>query len=155
MRLYCTTSTFYTTSPTGFRSSNSICPIEFPPTCEVRVNANLLSANLKGIKKKPGTAPPADISKVVKMAAGSPNRVEMIYVNSQTGGAASPPKARRSRNCVLLTCLTLLQKYYLMVYLVEISTVDQLVDRLRKGKFKTADDVRAESEFSIGIIFYG
>ena len=83
LRLYCTTSTFYSNSPSGFRSANSICPIEFPATCEVRVNSTLLSANLKGIKKKPGTAPPADISKVVKMTPGTQNRVEMVYVNSQ------------------------------------------------------------------------
>ena len=35
-----------------------------------------------------------------------------------------------------------------MVYLVEVSSVDQLVDRLKKGKFKTYDSVRAQSEFA-------
>ena len=40
------------------------------------------------------------------------------------------------------------QKYYLMVYLVEVSTVDQLVDRLKKGKFRTIDDIKVQSESS-------
>lgn len=55
--------------------------MEFPPTCEVRVNNTQITANLKGLKKKPGTAPPPDISKYSRIT--STNRVEMVYVNSQ------------------------------------------------------------------------
>lgn len=40
-----------------------------------------LTTNLKGLKKKPGTAPPADLGRTVRMTAQ--NRVEMVYVNSQ------------------------------------------------------------------------
>lgn len=83
LRLYCTTSTFYTPAPGSFRTSTQPCPIEFPATCEVRVNNNVLQANLKGIKKKPGTAPPADLSKLVRVVAGCQNRIDMVYVNSQ------------------------------------------------------------------------
>ncbi|EJD04077.1 uncharacterized protein FOMMEDRAFT_155211 [Fomitiporia mediterranea MF3/22] len=124
LRLYCTTNSFYSSSPSGFRSNTTLCPIEFPATCEVRVNNTPLQANLKGIKKKPGTAPPADLSKVVRMVVGQPNRVEMIYVNSQPN---SPPK-----------------KFYLVVFLVEVSTVDELVDRLRKGKFRSSEEIKAQ-----------
>jgi E3 SUMO-protein ligase PIAS1 len=81
LRLYCTTSTFYSPSPTVFRPPPGPCPIEFPPTCEVRVNGTALQANLKGLKKKPGTAPPADLGRMVRMSGQ--NRVEMVYVNSQ------------------------------------------------------------------------
>ncbi|KAI0735084.1 PINIT domain-containing protein [Earliella scabrosa] len=131
LRLYCTSSTYYTPpTPTGFRSPGSTpCPIEFPPTCEVRVNGTQLNANLKGLKKKPGTAPPPDLGKVVRMAASSTNRVEMIYVNSQQ---PTPPK-----------------KYYLVVALVEVTTVDQLIDRLRKGKYKQREDILAEMNKSV------
>ena len=81
LRLYCTTSTFYSPNPTVFRSPSGPCPIEFPPTCEVRVNGTALQVNLKGLKKKPGTAPPADLGRMVRMSGQ--NRVEMVYVNSQ------------------------------------------------------------------------
>lgn len=81
LRLYCTTSTFYSPSPTVFRPPTGPCPIEFPPTCEVRVNGTALQANLKGLKKKPGTAPPADLGRMVRMSGQ--NRVEIVYVNSQ------------------------------------------------------------------------
>lgn len=83
LRLYCTSSTFYT-PPGPFRNPIAApCPIEFPPTCEVRVNGVQLTANLKGLKKKPGTAPPPDLGKATRLAFGQTNRVEMIYVNSQ------------------------------------------------------------------------
>lgn len=83
LRLYCTSSSFY--SPPGpFRNPLAqLCPIEFPPTCEVRVNGAQLTANLKGLKKKPGTAPPPDLGKATRVAYNQTNRVEMIYVNSQ------------------------------------------------------------------------
>lgn len=56
--------------------------MEFPPTCEVRVNNVQLSANLKGLKKKPGTAPPPDLGKYIRVN-NTGNKVEMVYVNSQ------------------------------------------------------------------------
>ena len=76
LRLYCTTSTFY--SPDLV--STPPCPIEFPSTCKVRINGVLLQANFKGLKKKPGTAPPADLGQAVQMTG--PNRLEMMYSNS-------------------------------------------------------------------------
>jgi hypothetical protein len=47
------------------------------------VNNLGLSANLKGLKKKPGTAPPPDLGVNIKLTPGYTNRVEMVYVNSQ------------------------------------------------------------------------
>src|ERR1700749_3829370 len=85
LRLYCTSSTFYNHNPHIFRWQTSPCPIEFPPTCEVRVNTCPITANLKGMKKKPGTAPPAELPmKSLHLDhVGSNQRIDMIYVNSQ------------------------------------------------------------------------
>lgn len=74
---------FYSPGANTFKTHTGPCPIEFPPTCEVRVNNGQITANTKGLKKKPGTAPPADLGKTVKMTPQSQNRVELIYVNSQ------------------------------------------------------------------------
>lgn len=82
LRLYCTSSTYYSPTP-SFRPNLGPCPIEFPPTCEVRVNNVQLSANLKGMKKKPGTAPPPDLGKSLRLSNTASNRIEMVYVNSQ------------------------------------------------------------------------
>lgn len=38
-----------------------------------------------------------------------------------------------------------MQKFYLIVFLVEVSSVDELVDRLRKGKFRSFEEIKAQS----------
>ncbi|KNZ78554.1 E3 SUMO-protein ligase pli1 [Termitomyces sp. J132] len=97
------------------------CPVEFPPTCEVRVNNVQLTANLKGLKKKPGTAPPPDIGKHCRFTA-IPNKIEMVYVNSQ-----QPVQQK---------------KYYLVVMLVEANSVDWLVSNLKTQKYKSSQEIR-------------
>jgi E3 SUMO-protein ligase PIAS1 len=74
--------------------------MEFPPACEVRVNNMQLQANLKGLKKKPGTTPPPDLGRLVKMSPGAANRLDMIYVNSQqpVHGKVSQLHARTAAN---------------------------------------------------------
>ena len=55
--------------------------MEFPPTCEVRVNGEQLQANLKGLKKKPGTTPPPNLGRLVGLSTGAVNQLNMIYDN--------------------------------------------------------------------------
>lgn len=117
--------------------------MEFPPACEVRVNNMQLQANLKGLKKKPGTTPPPDLGRLVKMSPGTSNRLDMIYVNSQQPvhgkvghSLLAMARAKYERH----------QKYYIIVMLVEVTTTDELIDRLKKGKFVNKEDVLAESE---------
>ncbi|KAH9950402.1 hypothetical protein B0H21DRAFT_723283 [Amylocystis lapponica] len=92
------------------------CLIEFPPTCEVRVNSVPLTANLKGMKKTWHSATP-DLGKSVRIAGGL-----------QIGQQPVQPK-----------------KFYLVVMLVETTSVEQLVDRLKKGKYRSSQDIRAKS----------
>jgi E3 SUMO-protein ligase PIAS1 len=125
--------------------------VEFPPTCEVRVNNVQLTANLKGLKKKPGTAPPPDLGQSIRMNNGMQNRVDMVYVNSQQ------PIQPKARTFSFLTTLIIVQihicyqKYYMIVCLVEATTVEQLVDKLKKGKYKSEEDIRAKSTY---ILYY-
>ncbi|KAJ3551022.1 hypothetical protein NMY22_g51 [Coprinellus aureogranulatus] len=122
LRLFCTSSIFYNSStPAAFRNNLPPCPIEFPPTCEVRINGTLLTANLKGLKKKPGTAPPPDLGKCVRWNS-TPNRLEMVYVNSTQ---PAQPK-----------------KFYLVVMLVSTTTVDRLVENLKINSRRSAHEVR-------------
>lgn len=123
LRLFCTSSFFYSGHST-FRaaSSSSVpCLVEFPPTCEVRVNNVQLNANLKGLKKKPGTAPPPDITKLARLT-GTPNRVELVYVNSQ-----QPVQNK---------------KYYMVVILVEYTGVEELVERLKSSSYRKSEDIK-------------
>ncbi|EAU93180.2 hypothetical protein CC1G_10548 [Coprinopsis cinerea okayama7 len=117
LRLFCTSSVFYSPS----RNSGFPCPIEFPPTCEVRVNGAQITASLKGLKKKPGTAPPPDLMKYVRLSTQQ-NRIEMVYVNS-----TQPVQSK---------------KFYLVVMLVETKTVDSLVENLKANCRRSSLEVR-------------
>ena len=44
-----------------------------------------------------------------------------------------------------------MKKYYMVVMLVETTSVEQLVDRLRKGKYRSSSDVVAKSAYSVYI----
>jgi hypothetical protein len=94
LRLYCTSSSYFALGPAGMRFGSTPCPIEFPPTCEIRVNQVQISASTKGMKKKPGTAPPAHLGSSVRVSIGHQNRVEMVYVNSQTNSNQPPPSPK-------------------------------------------------------------
>ncbi|KAJ4486065.1 PINIT domain-containing protein [Lentinula aciculospora] len=125
IRLFCTSSSFYTHP--SYRANMCDCPIEFPTTCEVRVNGKAISANLKGLKKKPGTAPPPVLDELVNYNT-SPNRVEMIYVNSQ-----QPPQPK---------------KFFLVVKLVETTSVTSLVDNLKKNCFESSEKIQKQMQAS-------
>ncbi|KAG7450572.1 uncharacterized protein BT62DRAFT_927854 [Guyanagaster necrorhizus] len=127
LRLYCTSSIFYSPNPT-FRTNTAPCLIEFPPTCEVRVNNVQVTASLKGLKKKPGTAPPPDLGKYVRMGPSS-NKVEMVYVNSQ-----QPVQSK---------------KFYLVVMLVRTTPVESLVDKLAQTGYTDAKDIQAKMKASM------
>ncbi|THV07739.1 hypothetical protein K435DRAFT_267523 [Dendrothele bispora CBS 962.96] len=127
LRLFCTSSTFYS-SNSSLRAFNAPCPIEFPPTCEVRVNNAVLSTSLKGLKKKPGTAPPPDLGKYIRISA-TQNRIEMVYVNSQ-----QPAQSK---------------KYFLVVQLVETTSVTALVHNLKSNCYQTAEEIRKQMQASI------
>lgn len=96
LRIYCTSSAYYT-APTAFRPqpTNTPCPMEFPNTCEIRVNNNNLHAQTKGLKKKAGTAPPANLGPHVRTTSGAINKVEMIYCNNNPV-QGQPPNNRVS-----------------------------------------------------------
>ncbi|KAJ7151838.1 PINIT domain-containing protein [Mycena crocata] len=127
LRLFCTSSKFYT--PGYNARPGSECLIEFPPTCEVYVNdAQLKGALLKGIKRRPGTAPPPDLSLAATGNGFSINNVvRMVYINS--GQGQGPLE---------------LKKYYLVVQLVQAHSVSALVDQLLNTRFVSAAEVRRQ-----------
>ncbi|KAJ7155119.1 PINIT domain-containing protein [Mycena filopes] len=115
LRLFCTSSKFYSPGTGGTADG---CPIEFPQTCEIFVNDGQLKALLKGIKKRPGTAPPPEITVTSPM-----NTVRIIYINGGQGQLE-------------------FKKYYLVVQLVKAHSVSALVEQVLQTRFMTAADVR-------------
>ncbi|KAG9104412.1 SUMO ligase siz1 [Ceratobasidium sp. 370] len=118
VRLYCTSSTHY--APNSF--TNTAVPIEFPPTCEIRVNNRNINANVRGLKKKPGTAPPPNLTPFMSTAPGAVCKVELVYVNNATPFVA--------------------KKFYMLAQLVETTSVQEVVKRLRAGKQRSKEDVK-------------
>lgn len=80
VRLYCTSGQFWSTALSALQTQT--CPIEFPPVVEVRVNNTAIqNANTRGLKKKPGTAPPVDLTKLCRVGS---NRVDFTYINNSS-----------------------------------------------------------------------
>lgn len=57
--------------------------IAFPHQVELKVNLDEVKANLRGLKNKPGTTRPADITNYVRKKAGYTNHVVMTYALTQ------------------------------------------------------------------------
>lgn len=81
--------------------------IEFPTHVEIKCNNNAVTANLRGIKNRPGTVNPADLTERAILMGGVNNKVDIIYQDSK-------------------------QPYMALVYLVQKFTVDQLVEKVKK-----------------------
>ncbi|RPA83851.1 hypothetical protein BJ508DRAFT_324204 [Ascobolus immersus RN42] len=83
--------------------------VAFPQQCEIKVNNDVVQHNTRGLKNKPGTTKPADITKYTKL---------MSPANSVTFTYALTAKVA--------------QKYALSVKLAKICEVNDLVLRLRE-----------------------
>lgn len=65
--------------------------IAFPYQCELKVNGGEVKANLRGVKNKPGSTRPVDITDLLRLKPASySNLVEFTYALTQKVGAASP-----------------------------------------------------------------
>lgn len=87
----------------------------------IRVNREEVRANLKGLKKKPGTTKPADLTSLIRKQAGFNN--EVLFTYAQTT-----------------------QDFYFIVYLVRTVTAKMLAARLQTGKIITKERVLQESK---------
>ena len=53
--------------------------IAFPYQVEIRVNQDEVKANLRGLKNKPGSTRPADITDLLRKRAGYENHLQITY----------------------------------------------------------------------------
>lgn len=51
--------------------------VAFPSAVELRVNEDLVKVNLRGLKNKPGTTRPADITKFLRIKPGYNNKITL------------------------------------------------------------------------------
>lgn len=57
--------------------------ITFPHQVELKVNLDEVKANLRGLKNKPGTTRPADITNYIRKRSGYPNQIILTYALTQ------------------------------------------------------------------------
>lgn len=69
----------------------SMLDVAFPNQLEVRVNGDEVKSNFKGLKNKPGTTKPADITEYIRKSPGYGNVLAVTYALTQK---VSPPQRR-------------------------------------------------------------
>lgn len=62
--------------------------ISFPHSSELKVNGGEVKANLRGLKKKPGSTRPVDITNYLRLKGSYVNNVEFTY--ALTGKVTTP-----------------------------------------------------------------
>ncbi|KAI1117125.1 hypothetical protein F5Y14DRAFT_404939 [Nemania sp. NC0429] len=94
--------------------NNSVQDIAFPHQSEFKVNGGEIKANLRGLKGKPGTTRPVDITESLRLKpANYNNNVEFTYALTD-------------------------KKYYLAAYLCKMVSVEELVQKIRGKKITKA-----------------
>jgi E3 SUMO-protein ligase PIAS1 len=74
--IYCTSSATSYINPAS---------VEFPIHTELKINSRLLHVNVRGIKNRPGTVNPVDITKCITLDPPT-NTVEINYAQTQKVG---------------------------------------------------------------------
>ena len=93
--------------------------IAFPYQVEIKVNMDEIKANLRGLKNKPGSTRPADITDLLRKRAGYENTVTVTYALTQ-------------------------KRFHLIGNLVRQHSVEELVVKLRSGKNISKEQVVRE-----------
>ncbi|KIW71164.1 hypothetical protein, variant [Phialophora macrospora] len=115
----CRIMVFCASEPVGHYPTDA-CDIAFPHTVELKCNGDDVKTNLRGLKNRPGSTRPADVTSMMRTKpANYPNSVEMVY--------AMTTKA-----------------FYIVVNLVSKKSIDALVSRIRHGRMISKEQVIRE-----------
>lgn len=57
--------------------------ISFPQSIEIKVNENEVKANLRGLKNKPGSTRPADVTNMIHKKPNYTNMLKVTYALTQ------------------------------------------------------------------------
>ncbi|KAI1429327.1 PINIT domain-containing protein [Xylaria sp. FL1777] len=105
--------------------NNSVQDIAFPHQSEFKVNGGEIKANLRGLKGKPGTTRPVDVTSSLRLKPSNyNNNIEFTYALTNKVKKHAPSPAAT--------------KFYLAAYLCKMVSVDELVTRIRGRKIAKA-----------------
>jgi len=74
--------------------------IEFPYQLEIKINQDEVKVNLRGLKNKPGTTRPADVSGLLRAKTGYSNHMVVTYALTKKVGLLST-ECKHLFGCVL------------------------------------------------------
>ncbi|RGP60670.1 putative relatd to e3like factor in the sumo pathway [Fusarium sporotrichioides] len=98
--------------------------VAFPHQSELKVNGGEIKANLRGLKNKPGSTRPVDITKALRLRPKYTNNVDFTYALTSKAGPG--------------------QKFYLVVNICKITSVEELASRIANGKRISIESVKQE-----------
>ncbi|KAF5522773.1 E3 SUMO-protein ligase pli1 [Colletotrichum aenigma] len=90
-------------------SNSELQNITFPHQSEIKVNGNEVKANLRGLKNKPGSTRPVDVTSYLRLKNDNRNLVEFTYALTQ-------------------------KKFFLVLYVCKITAAQELAERIKTGK---------------------
>ncbi|KAJ5476008.1 transcriptional regulator family: Zinc fingerMIZ-type [Penicillium sp. IBT 31633x] len=105
--------------------------IAFPHQVELKVNLDEVKANLRGLKNKPGTTQPADITNWIRKKPNYPNNIVMTYALTQKVELATFPTY---------------PKFFTLANLVKQHPIDELVSQLKTRKLISKEQVIREMQ---------
>lgn len=125
--------------------------IAFPQQLEIKINQDEVKANFKGLKNKPGSTRPADVTDMIRKLAGYKNIIQVTYALTSKASLPSQPSQSVRRMCLLVSPRTqtnnIRQKFHFIAMLVKKHTAEELTERIRRGYAITKQRVINESEF--------
>ncbi|TQN73533.1 E3 SUMO-protein ligase pli1, partial [Colletotrichum shisoi] len=83
--------------------------ISFPHQSEIKVNGTEVKANLRGLKNKPGSTRPVDVTSYLRLKNDNRNFVEFTYALTQ-------------------------KKFFLVLYACKITSAQELAEKIKVGK---------------------
>ncbi|OTB20550.1 hypothetical protein K445DRAFT_51314 [Daldinia sp. EC12] len=107
--------------------------IQFPHQSEIKVNDDDVKHNLRGLKNKPGSTHPVDITPFLRLKqANYTNKVEFTYALTTK---VRKPKASRKT-----------QKFYLALYVCKTHPIEELVTKIKAKRISKASVIREISK---------
>jgi E3 SUMO-protein ligase PIAS1 len=100
--------------------------VAFPNQLEVKVNGDEVKSNFKGLKNKPGTTKPADITDLVRRSPDYKNILTVTY--ALTTKVCRNPALKETHPP------THIQRYSVVVILVKKTPADELAERIKAGR---------------------
>ncbi|KAJ5302048.1 hypothetical protein N7508_006911 [Penicillium antarcticum] len=105
--------------------------IAFPHQVELKANLDEVKANLRGLKNRPGTTQPADVTNYIRKKPDYPNNIVMTYALTQKVGT-------------IMSLLVWWSKFFALANLVKQHPIEDLVSQLKTRKLISKEQVIRE-----------